>query len=177
MKSKIDLDVVINNPQWTENVDFDAVKVAEEVKDLTFEYVAENFEHELLSLDKNFNLNLCLSDNEEVHHLNKEFRDMDKPTNVLSFANVDDEAFWDCLEVEDVAELGDIIIAYETLREEAEIKHITLYAHYCHLLVHGFLHILGFDHQNDEEAEEMEGAEIEILEKFSIDNPYADDDM
>ena len=177
MKSKIDLDVVINNPQWTENVDFDALKVAEEVKDLTFEYVAENFEHELLSLDKNFNLNLCLSDNEEVHHLNKEFRDMDKPTNVLSFANVDDEAFWDCLEVEDVAELGDIIIAYETLREEAEIKHITLYAHYCHLLVHGFLHILGFDHQNDEEAEEMEGAEIEILEKFSIDNPYADDDM
>ena len=72
-------------------------------------------------------------------------------------------------------DLGDIILAFETLKREADEKQITVYAHYCHLLVHGFLHILGFDHQTDEEADEMEGLEVEILEQFSIENPYADD--
>ena len=69
---------------------------------------------------------------------------------------------------------ADIILAFETLQREADEKHITVYAHYCHLLVHGFLHILGFDHQTDEEADEMESLETEILEQFSIDNPYQD---
>lgn len=173
MKSKIIADVIVDDEQWTQGVDFDAVKVAEELKDLAFGYVAEAVgEHELLALDKTFDVAVCLSSDEEVHRLNKEFRGMDKATNVLSFANIDDEAFWEELDCQDRVALGDIILAYETLCTEAAVKNISVYAHYCHLLVHGFLHLLGFDHQDDEEAEEMEGLETEILAAFSIDNPY-----
>ena len=172
MKNKINLDVVVDSDFWVENVDFDAVKIASELKDLTFEYVQKECKHELLCNDKSFGVNVCLSNNDQVHRLNKEFRGMDKPTNVLSFANIDDDEFWDNLDDDEVCELGDIILAFETLENEARIKEISVYAHYCHLLVHGFLHLLGFDHQDDEEAEEMEGLEIDILREFSIDNPY-----
>lgn len=172
MKSKVVLNIVENSPLWTEVVDFDAFKVAEELKDLTFEYVAEVAKHALLTRDMLYMVNICLSDDEEVHKLNREFRGMDKPTNVLSFANIDDDEFWDSLDDMEDAELGDIILAFETLQREAALKNISVYAHYCHLLVHGFLHLLGFDHQDDKEAEEMESLETEILAQFSIDDPY-----
>ena len=174
MKSKIELNVTVDDEQWTENTDFDAVKVAEELRDLAFAYVADACEHELLALDKTYEVNVCLSNDAEVQRLNKEFRGKDKPTNVLSFACIDDDEFWDMLDKSADMELGDIILAFETLQREADEKRITVYAHYCHLLVHGFLHILGFDHQTDEEADEMESLETEILEQFSIDNPYQD---
>lgn len=172
MKSKIVANTVLNDDRWLENVDFDAIKVVEEVKDLAFSYVADVTEHELLVMDKMFNVNVCLSNDDEVHKLNKEFRGLDKPTNVLSFANVDDDEFWDMLKDNSELDLGDIILSFDTLQEEARVKNISVYAHFCHLLVHGFLHILGFDHIDDKEAEEMEGLEIEILAAFSIDNPY-----
>jgi len=176
MKSKIILNTDIADDNWQDSVDFDVIKTAEELKELTFNYVADNVEHELLEKEKNYIVNLCLSNDEEVHRLNKEFRGMDKPTNVLSFANLDDDSFWDDLEAEREVELGDIIIAFETLAKEADIKHISLYAHFCHLAVHGFLHILGFDHQEDKEAEEMETLETEILAAFSIDDPYQEEE-
>lgn len=176
MKSNVILNVVLNSQRWTEDVDFDVYKTTEELKDLVFEHVAETVSHELLAEDKTFMVNVCLSDDEEVHKLNREFRGMDKPTNVLSFANIDDDEFWEALPVTKEAELGDIILAFETLQKEAEIKNISVYAHYCHLVVHGFLHLLGFDHQEDDEAEEMEGLETEILALFSIDNPYKDEE-
>lgn len=173
MKSNINLNVTVENDAWFDAVDFDAEKVAQALKDLTFEYVS-SLDHELLAQKNNLSLNVCLSDDAEVHRLNKEFRGMDKPTNVLSFANIDDEFFWDTLDEVEEPELGDIILAYETLVREADEKQISVYAHYCHLLVHGFLHLLGFDHQDDDEAEEMENLEIDILASFSIDNPYKD---
>lgn len=174
MKSNIILNTEIADDSWFEAVDFDVIKTSEELKDLAFNYIADNVEHELLEKDKTYIVNLCLSNDEEVHRLNKQFRNMDKPTNVLSFANLDDDSFWDTLKCDEEIELGDIIIAFETLTKEAEIKHISTYAHFCHLALHGFLHILGFDHQEDKEAEEMETLETEILAAFSIDNPYKD---
>lgn len=174
MKSKIVLNVVTEDSQWFDNVDFDAVKVAEELKNLTFGYVAEAAEHELLALDKTFDVDVCLSNDNEVQRLNKEFRGIDKPTNVLSFAEVDDEDFWASLDEVRETELGSIILAFETLQREAALQNISVYAHYCHLLVHGFLHILGYDHQKDEDADEMEGLEVDILAQFSIANPYQD---
>ena len=83
MKSNIVLNVAVDNPLWTEAVDFDAVKVAEEIKDLTFNYVSEVADIDFLELHKTFDVNVSLSDDEEVHRLNKEFRGMDKPTNVF----------------------------------------------------------------------------------------------
>lgn len=172
MKSEIELNVIQEAAEWTEAVDFDVFKVAEELKNLVFLYVAEHTESELLAMKKRFVVNVALGNDEEVHKLNKEFRGIDKPTNVLSFASVDDDEFWETLETEDELELGNIIVAFEMLKKEAELKGISVYAHFCHLLVHGFLHILGFDHQTDDEAEEMEALEIDLLEQFSIENPY-----
>ena len=115
---------------------------------------------------------MSLSNNEEVQKLNREFRAKDKPTNVLSFANIDDEGFEDEFLSADMIELGDIIMTYETLQNEADIKKISLKDHFAHLLVHGILHLFGYDHQKDEEADEMENIEINILEKMDIANPY-----
>ena len=79
----------------------------------------------------------------------------------------------DCRIFEEI-ELGDIIIALETMQLEAKEKGISLKDHYCHLLTHGILHLLGFDHQNDEEAEYMENFEINILQQLNISNPYTE---
>ena len=115
---------------------------------------------------------MCLSDDENVHKLNLEFRNQDKPTNVLSFASIDSEDFDDMLEFEQTIELGDIIIAYETMEREAKEQEVSFKNHFCHLWTHGILHILGYDHIKDNDREEMEALEIAILDKLGIENPY-----
>ena len=129
-------------------------------------------EVDFLSLDKNFVLNLVLSDDQTVHQLNKQFRNIDRPTNVLSFANIDDPFFDEILKSAEDIELGDVIMAFETLSKEADELEISLKDHFCHLWVHGMLHILGYDHIKDNERLEMEAREVEILKKLGIENPY-----
>ena len=179
MKSKVNVDVIVHDEQWLEAVDFDVFKVVEELKELAFGYIEEVYskgQHEFLSAGYELNVNVCLSNDDEVHQLNKEFRGIDKPTNVLSFANIDGD-FFEEIERENEADLGEIVLAFETLQQEAYLKNITVYAHFCHLLVHGFLHLLGFDHQKNSDATVMEGLEVEILDAFSIDNPYSGEEV
>jgi len=112
-------------------------------------------------------LSVVLTDDAEQRELNREWRDIDKSTNVLSFPQV--EPF------EPISGLmGDIILARETLEREAAEMGITFEAHFTHLVVHGFLHLIGYDHIEDDEAEEMEGLETEILAGLGIADPYAD---
>ncbi len=145
---------------------------AEKVKNAVFDYVAEHTESDVLHSNLPIIVNVCLSNDERVHALNKEFRGMDKPTNVLSFANVDFDGFAAERDLYKEIELGDIIIAFETMQKEADIEGISLHDHFCHLLAHGLLHLLGFDHQTEEEAEYMEGFEVDILLSLGIANPY-----
>lgn len=150
----------------------DAEKISDTVMETVFSYVSRHHDLSFLPADKEIIISLCLSNDENVHRLNREFRGIDKSTNVLSFANIDDPDFTaDCQNYDEI-ELGDIIIALETMKREAAEKGISFADHYCHLLTHGFLHILGFDHQEDEEAEYMEGFEINILHALNIANPY-----
>ena len=123
-------------------------------------------------IGKPLSLTLVLSNSEEVRKLNSEFRGIDKPTNVLSFANVDGDDFVDTLSDSEFVELGDIIMSGEVLQSEADIKGISSDDHFVHLLVHGILHLLGFDHQTDADADFMEGIETSVLAKMNIDNPY-----
>jgi len=110
---------------------------------------------------KNKAIAVVFSDDEQVRELNREFRDKDAPTNVLSFEQEPNDEEW-----------GDIIFAYETILREAQEQGKDFSHHLTHLLVHGTLHLLGYDHTEDEEAEAMEALEIHILSKLGIDNPY-----
>jgi len=116
-------------------------------------------------------INVRLTGDAVIQQLNKEFRHQDKPTNVLSFPCHSDDNL-NIFLGEELLQLGDIALAYETIEREAKEQHKTFKDHFIHLLVHGILHILGFDHITDEEAEEMETLEIEILKELKIANPY-----
>ncbi len=113
---------------------------------------------------------IVLADDAFVRDLNRDYRGIDQPTNVLSFAN-DDEPnapvmagaprMW-----------GDVIVAFETTDREAEEQGLSLSDHLSHLIVHGILHLVGYDHETDDQAAEMERLEVEILARMGIDDPY-----
>jgi probable rRNA maturation factor len=116
-----------------------------------------------------------LSDDAEVQQLNRDFRGKDKPTNILSFPMLDPDTVDEELGRSgmDIL-LGDMALAHETCVREAADKAIALDDHVTHLLVHGTLHLLGHDHQDDPTAEAMEALETRILAGLGIANPYAD---
>jgi len=111
------------------------------------------------------NINLSFISSEEMQKLNKQFRGIDKDTNVLSFENQD-------ISREHTKVLGDIAICYPYVVNEAIVSEKDLDSHISHMFIHGILHILGYDHENESEADNMESKEIEFLSKFNIINPY-----
>lgn len=116
-------------------------------------------------------LSVVLADDALVHRLNRDYRGKDKPTNVLSFALT--EAEEPELGEDAPVMLGDVILAWETVAFEAAEQGKTPSDHMTHLVVHGVLHLLGYDHETDDEAEEMEQLEVEVLETLGIADPYA----
>ena len=118
-----------------------------------------------------------LTDDAEVHTLNRDFRGKDKPTNVLSFPQVQDDLL-EGLANSDDGEilLGDIVLARETCEREAAEKGISVADHATHLIVHGTLHLVGYDHVEDASAAAMEALEVKALASLGIANPYADQD-
>lgn len=120
-------------------------------------------------------VSLLFTSDDEVHTLNREWRQRDKPTNVLSFPMLEREELQTLAPDGPPELLGDIALAYATCAREAEEKGITLEAHATHLIVHGLLHLAGHDHvDSDEQAEAMEGLETRILAKLGIADPYGD---
>lgn len=120
---------------------------------------------------------LLFTTDEEVHALNREWRERDKPTNVLSFPMFTREELLDLAAGGPPAMLGDLALAFETCAREADEKSIPLEHHASHLIVHGLLHLAGYDHETSEEdADKMEALEIAILAKLGIADPYMDRD-
>ena len=119
-------------------------------------------------ISDNHELTLRFVDDAESQQLNFQYRHKDKPTNVLSFP-------FDCPPDIPMNLLGDLIICMPVVIQEAHQQGKTVDAHLTHMIVHGVLHLLGYDHIKDNEAEEMESLEIEILAKLNIDDPYLAD--
>jgi probable rRNA maturation factor len=134
--------------------------------------IAESAFPQLTVSMRGVELSVRLTGDEEVRALNSEWRGKDKPTNVLSFP---------MLKVADLADanvagpellLGDIVLARGVCEREAAEKDIPVERHATHLLVHGTLHLLGYDHLEDEEAADMETREVRALARLGIDDPY-----
>ncbi len=114
-------------------------------------------------------LSVLLADDTFVQSLNRKFRGKDKPTNVLSFPHAPSPA--DALHNEP-SSLGDIALAYETVKAEAKHQGKSFDDHLAHLVVHGVLHLLGYDHVDEKDAEQMEMRERDLLKLFGIKDPY-----
>lgn len=134
----------------------------------------------ILSLFPNFKeaqeveMAVLLTNDEHIQKLNNQFRGKNKPTNTLSFPDITIETN-KILELKidkEYINLGDIAFSYETMAAEAKDQEKDFNHHFIHLLTHGVLHLLGFDHENDADAEIMEKLEIDILKHFSIKSPY-----
>jgi probable rRNA maturation factor len=116
-------------------------------------------------------VSLVFTSDREIQKINRQFRKKNKPTNVLSFPQFENMDDMPRAPREGIL-LGDIVIAFETVKSESEEAGISLKDHTIHMMIHGFLHLLGYDHMNDMDAEIMESLEIKILKKCGIANPY-----
>ena len=149
------IDVEIDDPAWTTAAP-NAAELVDQAATATLKAALSVVEGSLVVL---------LTDDATVQRLNRDFRAKDQPTNVLSFpaaANVEDH-------------LGDVALAYGTCAAEAVAQEIPLADHLRHLTAHGVLHLLGYDHEIDSEAEVMEALEARILAGLGIADPYADE--
>jgi probable rRNA maturation factor len=117
-------------------------------------------------------LAVMLTDDAGIRTLNSNWRGIDKPTNVLSFPALQPTGSGGADDTPRM--LGDIAIAYQTTRKEADDEQKPFDHHLSHLAVHGFLHLIGYDHEQDADAEAMEALEREILAQLGIPDPYAD---
>lgn len=146
----IELDVAIDAPCWSAVPDAEAI-------------VRRAVEEAALQVKPRGAMTIVLTDDEEIRALNNEWRGFDKPTNVLSFPAAPTPGS---------ATLGDVIIAYETVQREAADEGKPFAHHLSHLAIHGFLHLLGHDHDNEGKARLMENLERKVLANLGIPDPY-----
>lgn len=166
----INIDIIAKSKKWQEyeNYERKIEEICQELVLLT----------KLKSLDKTeLEISISLVSNAQIKKINAEFRDKDKPTNVLSFPALDEELIREIglkklIKNDPYLFLGDIIIAYETVHKESLAQKKNFTNHLTHLILHSILHLIGYDHEDDEMAEEMEKLEIKILKKLNIKNPY-----
>lgn len=156
---RVDLDIAIADEGWRETLG--------EAPEIFCRQAAESV-LQTVGVKGPVEISIVLDNDAHVADLNKQYRNRQGPTNVLSFPGEDVAA----ARPGQPAMIGDIVIARETLVREAEAQSKSARDHFMHLLVHGILHLLGYDHQNEAEALEMENLETRILAGLNIPDPY-----
>jgi probable rRNA maturation factor len=159
------------NPLLSTLVECDAWNQHEGFEALASEVIAKAVAATKIKLAKGAEVSLLLCDDARIREINRAWRGLDKPSNVLSFPAAPRAMLAKSPAV------GDIAIAYETVAREALDEGKSFRDHAMHMVLHGFLHLLGYDHETDVEAEEMEGLEISILAGLGVADPYAAFDM
>jgi probable rRNA maturation factor len=134
--------------------------------------IAESAFPKLGQGERSVELSVRLTSDDEVHALNSEWRGKDKPTNVLSFPMAEADDLDAVARPGPELMLGDIILARGICAAEAQDKGVPLEDHATHLVVHGTLHLLGYDHMDDDSAADMEEREVRALARLGISNPY-----
>ncbi len=169
MTPNLQLEIQIQSPRW-----MDIPKSLDNLEEKIKDVIHHSFKQMLPLTDlviESAEACIVLGDDILIQDLNARYRNKDKPTNVLSFANIDSENFPETA-FEPSFFLGDVILSYETILKESTEKNISMLDHTLHLCIHGFLHLLGFDHQNEQQTNEMQDHEKSILEFFNLKNPY-----
>ncbi len=158
----IDIDIEIRSADW---------QVVTELSDLAHRCILAAQAH---YCPRAFSeISLMFTDNAHIQDLNRDYRGQDKPTNVLSFPTVTDPTVTEIeLPGQNDVVLGDVVLAFETVAGEALAQGISLETHISHLLIHGYLHLQGLDHETEQEALVMEALEIKLLAGLGIANPY-----
>jgi probable rRNA maturation factor len=134
--------------------------------------IAESAFPDLAEAERPVEISVTLTGDEEVRALNAKWRGKDKPTNVLSFPMADERDLTRANLAASELLLGDIVLARGVCEAEAADKGVSVEDHAVHLLVHGTLHLLGYDHHDDSDAVDMEAREVRALERIGIGNPY-----
>lgn len=162
----IEIDVSISEPEWLSSF-LEVEKLAELAMrhTLVMATLPRNLE------GRELEASIVLANDDLIQVLNREYRKKDAPTNVLTFAALDADT---PAPDDGPYPLGDVILSYQTIDREAKEQGKFFKDHFLHMVVHGTLHLIGYDHQNDDEATIMETLEIRILEKMNIQNPYMD---
>lgn len=140
--------------------------------------IAPQTDLSLLPPNISIEISVLLTNDEEIKQLNKNYRHKNKPTNVLSFPAFDTKkikAFRpeNLPIIDNFLPLGDIALAFETIKNEAAEQNKSFNHHFTHLLTHSLLHLLGYDHETNKDADLMENLEIKILKTLAITNPYS----
>lgn len=118
----------------------------------------------VLSITKEYSVSLIFTDAQEIHEINQKYRNIDRPTDVISFALLDSEDDYEMLEGEN--ELGDIFISIDAVKAQAESYGHSIQREVCFLFTHGLLHLLGYDHMNDEDEKEMFSIQDVIIDEI-----------
>lgn len=165
--------VMVNNPHTIDYaVECDAWKPILKTSQALFDAIIIRAIEQAMPALGAAEISIVLADNAFIQELNKQYRGKNKPTNVLSFPQIDD---WnETMRLPSPLALGDIIIAYETVEHEADEMGVTIRQRTAHMVCHGILHLLGFDHLDDDEAEVMESLEVKILTDIGLPSPYND---
>lgn len=168
-KSAIEIDVSISDPSWESRSPFCQTLVEEAIQAV---FTESPVAQKLIADKVEPEISVVLANDDLVQELNRQYRDRDQPTNVLSFAQLDGETGWKAPDHPGPCALGDLILAFGTVDQESKDDHKPFEHHLTHLIIHGMLHLLGYDHIEEEEAERMESLEIQILKDLNITNPY-----
>ncbi len=163
----IEVDLINDSPLWN-SLECDLEEFIRQVITLVLNQL------DFKQIKARVEVSILLADDERLQELNREHRDKDKPTNVLSFPNYELKPynFIANLKKEKEIYLGDIALSYTTIYHESVEQDKPFINHLAHMLVHSILHLLGFNHEQDNEAEEMENLEAKLLAKLNIPNPY-----